>query len=219
MPAARPIRVLVVDDHALFRKAVIQLLCSAPDLALAGEAGSGLEAIQQATALRPDVILLDLRMPEMDGLEATRRIKAVCPDARIVILTASTSDDSLFEALRSGAQGYLLKDVDPEIFFQTVQAVARGEASLPGPLAAKVLAEFARPAGRSPNNGAGPALNPREQEFLALVAHGKTNKEIATALGIAERTVKNHVKYLLEKLGLENRVQVATYAVRTGLAE
>jgi DNA-binding NarL/FixJ family response regulator len=216
MNAPRPIRLLLVEDHVLFRTALIHLLQSEPGFELAGEAQSGPEAVQQATTVRPDVILMDLRLPAMDGLEATRRIIAVWPEARIVILTASESDDTLFEAIRSGAQGYLLKDVDAESLFQTVKAVARGEASLPGPLAAKVLAEFARPAGRAPVGSPGQRLSRREQEILGFVAEGKSNKEIAAALAIAENTVKSHLKSILAKLHLENRVQAATYALRQG---
>jgi len=159
---------------------------------------------------------MDLRLPEMDGLEATRRIIAMWPEARIVILTASESDDALFEAIRSGAHGYLLKDVDAAIFFQTVRAVARGEASLSGPLAAKVLAEFARPAARAPRGNPGERLSPRETEILGFLAQGKSNKEIAAALTLTENTVKSHLKSILAKLQLENRVQAATYALRHG---
>jgi len=218
MTVPQPIRVLVVEDHLLFRKALIQLLRSEPGFEVASEAGNGREALQQATALRPDVILMDIGLPEMDGLEATRRIKAVWPEARILILTASESDAALFEAIRCGAQGYLLKEIDAETFYRTVRAVARGEAYLPGPLAAKVLAEFARPATLGPPDGRpAPRLNPREMEVLELVTQGKSNKEIAAALDIAENTVKNHLKNILEKLHLENRVQAATFAIREGL--
>jgi DNA-binding NarL/FixJ family response regulator len=218
MTGQRPIRVLLVEDHALFRKAVAQLLRTQPDFELVGEAESGPEALQQATAVMPDVILMDIRLPEMDGLEATRRVKALHPNVRIVILTASDADDTLFEAIRSGAQGYLLKEVDAETFFRTVRAVARGEAYLPGPLAAKVLAEIARPAGQASLGSPGPPrLSPREETVLELVAQGKTNKEIASAVSLAENTVKNHLRNILEKLHLENRVQAATYALRKGL--
>jgi len=216
MNAPRPIRVLLVEDQVLFRTALIHLLQSDPGFELAGEAGNGREALQQATAVRPDVILMDLRLPEMDGLEATRRIIAMWPEARIVILTASESDDALFEAIRSGAHGYLLKDVDAAIFFQTVRAVARGEASLSGPLAAKVLAEFARPAARAPRGNPGERLSPRETEILGFLAQGKSNKEIAAALTLTENTVKSHLKSILAKLHVENRVQAATYALRHG---
>jgi DNA-binding NarL/FixJ family response regulator len=218
MTDPRRIRVLVVEDHVLFRKALIQLLRSGPDFEVAGEAGNGREALQQATALRPDVTLMDLGLPEMDGLEATRRIKAAWPEARIVILTASDADEMLFEAIRSGAQGYLLKEVDAETFHRTLRAVARGEAYLPGSLAAKVLAEFARPAGTGGAAGRNASLlSLREEEVLENIALGKTNKEIAAILGIAENTVRNHLRHILKKLHLTNRVQVAAYAVRMGL--
>ena len=217
MTGPHPIRVLLVEDHALFRRAVARLLVTEPDFEIVGEAGSGPEAVQQATTVRPDVILMDLRLPGMDGLEATRRIKAILPDARIVILTASDADDTLFEAIRSGAQGYLLKEVDAETFFRTVRAVARGEAYLPGPQAAKVLSEFARSGGQDPRDSPRPRLSPREEEVLGLVVQGKSNKEIAATISVAENTVKNYLKNILEKLRLENRVQAATYALQTGL--
>lgn len=219
MTGQRPIRVLLVEDHALFRKAVAQLLRSEPDVELAGEAANGPEAIRQAVAGNPDIILMDIALPEMDGLETTRRIKALLPETRVVMLTASDADDMLFEALRSGAQGYLLKEVDAETLIRTVRAVMRGEAYLPGPLAAKVLAEFARPASRPVGDSPSPALSPREEAVLEHVAHGKSNKEIAAVLGVAENTVRNHLRHILRKLHLANRVQAATYALRQGIAD
>ena len=219
MTGQRPIRVLLVEDHALFRKAVAQLLRSEPDVELAGEAANGPEAIRQAVAGNPDIILMDNALPEMDGLETTRRIKALLPETRVVMLTASDADDMLFEALRSGAQGYLLKEVDAETLIRTVRAVGKGEAYLPGPLAAKVLAEFARPASRPVGDSPSPVLSPREEAVLEHVAHGKSNKEIAAVLGVAENTVRNHLRHILRKLHLANRVQAATYALRQGLAD
>ncbi len=217
MTGQRPIRVLLVEDHALFRKAVAQLLRSEPDVELAGEAANGPEAIRQAVAGTPDIILMDIALPEMDGLETTRRIKALLPETRVVMLTASDADDMLFEALRSGAQGYLLKEVDAETLIRTVRAVMRGEAYLPGPLAAKVLEALSRPPVRAPLGDSEPLLSPREEEILALVAQGRSNKEIAAIVSVAENTVKNHLKNVLEKLHLENRVQAATYALQKGL--
>ena len=211
MSAPRRIRVLVVDDHLLFRKAMASLLGAEADFAVVGEAGTGQEALQQAMAVRPDIILMDIVMPAMDGLEATRRIKAVLPDARIVMLTISDSDEHLFAAIQAGAQGYLLKDIDAHTFFHTVRAVARGEAFLTGPMAAKVFQEFAR---HGPRRAApdGP-LSPREWQVLALVAQGMPNKEIAATLSLAVHTVKAHLRHILDKLQVENRVQAAAYVL------
>ncbi len=214
-----PIRVLLVDDHALFRKGVADLLASEPEFELVGEAGDGSRAVEMARELMPDVILMDISMPGIDGLEATRRIKAEMPYVRIVILTVSESDNSLFEAIKSGAQGYLLKNVQPEALLSTVSAVFRGEASISGAMAARLLQDLARESRPASPPPAPPVarLTQREQEVLRLVAQGKSNKEIASALDIAENTVKNHLKNILEKLHLENRVQAATFALRQQL--
>jgi len=213
-----PIRVLLADDHVLFRKGVADLLAAEPDFELVGEAGDGTRAVEMARELMPDVILMDISMPGMDGLEATRRIKAELPYVRIVILTVSESDHSLFDAIKSGAQGYLLKNVQPQALLNTLSGVVRGEASISGAMAARLLQDLARdsrPAAPSP--APPPRLTQREQEVLGLVAQGKSNKEIASALDIAENTVKNHLKNILEKLHLENRVQAATFALRREL--
>jgi DNA-binding NarL/FixJ family response regulator len=211
--------VLLVDDHVLFRKGVADLLANEPEFELVGEAGDGLRAVEMARELMPDVILMDISMPGIDGLEATRRIKEEIPYVRIVILTVSESDHSLFEAIKSGAQGYLLKNVQPQALLSTLGGVVRGEASISGAMAARLLQDLAResrPA--SPPPAPVPRLTQREQEVLGLVAQGKSNKEIASALDIAENTVKNHLKNILEKLHLENRVQAATFALRQRLS-
>jgi DNA-binding NarL/FixJ family response regulator len=213
-----PIRVLLVDDHALFRKGVADLLASEPEFELVGEAADGIRAVEMARELMPDVILMDISMPGIDGLEATRRIKAEIPYVRIVILTVSESDHSLFDAIKSGAQGYLLKNVQPQALLNTVGGVFRGEASISGAMAARLLQDLARePRPPSPPPSPAARLTQREQEVLRLVAQGKSNKEIASALSIAENTVKNHLKNILEKLHLENRVQAATFALRREL--
>jgi len=213
------IRVLLVDDHALFRKGVADLLANEPGFELVGEAADGLQAVEMARELMPDVILMDISMPGIDGLEATRRIKAEMPYVRIVILTVSESDRSLLEAIKSGAQGYVLKSVQPEALLGTLSGVVRGEASISGAMAARLLQDLARePHPAAPPPTPVPRLTQREQEVLGLVAQGKSNKEIASALDIAENTVKNHLKNILEKLHLENRVQAATFALRRELA-
>ena len=201
------IRVLLVDDHPLFRKGIASLLSSEPGFEVLGEASDGQEAIEKARDLMPDVILMDISMPGVNGLEATQRIKQEIPYVRIVILTVSDEDQNLFEAIKSGAQGYLLKKIEPQTLFQTLRGVLEGEAPLSRVMATKLLAEFARQrrAASEPRTPTA-TLTEREKEVLGLLAAGKTNKEIAGALGIAENTVKNHLKNILEKLHLENRV-------------
>lgn len=218
MTPGPPIRVLVVDDHTLFRKGVVSLLAGEPGFEVVGEAVDGLDACQQAEACRPDLVLLDLSMPRCDGLEATRRLRAACPSLTIVILTALEDDENLFEAVRCGAQGYLLKRIEPEALFANLRGVMRGEASISRVMAAKIMGEFTR---RTTQPPAPPpvALTPRETRILTLVAQGKSNKEIAAELALAENTVKNHMKNILEKLHVENRIQAATYAIRGGLAK
>jgi DNA-binding NarL/FixJ family response regulator len=212
------IRVLVVDDHALFRKGIVSLLSAEAGFEVAGEAANGREAIEKARDLMPDIVLMDLSMADVDGLEATRRIKAELPHVRIVILTVEEAEQNLFEAVKNGAQGYLLKKIEPRALFDTLRGVARGEASISRLMAAKLMGEFSRQANRAGSGADGsPALSPREHEVLGFVAQGKSNKEIAVAVGVAENTVKNHLKNILEKLHLENRVQAATYALRQGL--
>ena len=211
-------RVLLVDDHALFRHGVAAVLRAAGGFTVVGEATNGDEAVAKAAALQPDVVLMDLAMPGTGGVEATRCIRTANPSARIVILTVSEDDRDLFEAIRAGAQGYLLKKVEPEELVRTLRGVAQGEAFVTPSLAARIIGDFTRRAGTEP---AGPSarLSPREREVLELLTRGAVNKEIAAALGISENTVKNHLKSIMEKLQLENRVQVAAYALRTGLVK
>jgi DNA-binding NarL/FixJ family response regulator len=211
------IRVLLADDHALFRRGVASLLSAESDFEVVGEAADGRQALEMTRELMPDVILMDISMPVLDGLAATRLIKAEVPYVRIVILTASDGDQNLFEAVKSGAQGYLLKAIAPQALYDTLRGVVQGEAPVSRVMAARLLDEFARQA-RTPASAAA-ELTAREAEVLQLVARGKSNKEIAAALAIAENTAKNHLKNILEKLHLENRVQAATYAMRKGLVD
>ncbi len=215
-----PIRVLVVDDHPLFRKGVASLLAAEAGFEVVGEASNGQEAIEKAREFMPDVILMDISMPGVNGMEATQRIKQEFPYVRIVILTVSDEDQHLFDAIKHGAQGYLLKKIDPQTLFRTLRGAVAGEAPLSRSMATKLLAEFARQSrrGAQPPAPTG-TLTEREKEVLGLLAAGKTNKELAEALAIAENTVKNHLKNILEKLHLENRVQAATYAIREGLVQ
>jgi len=213
-----PIRLLLVDDHPLFRKGVASLLTSRDDIELVGEASDGLEALEKARELMPDVILMDIWMPRCDGLEATRLIMKEMPYVKIVMLTVSDDDQSLFEAIKCGAQGYLLKNLEPEDLFELLRGVLRGEAPISRAMASRILSEFARQArGEVGIQDVDGGLTQREREVLRLVAEGRTNKEIAALLYITENTVKNHLRNILEKLHLRNRVQAAVYAIREGL--
>jgi len=211
------IRVLLADDHALFRRGVANLLAAEGGFDVVGEAVDGHQALEMARELMPDVVLMDISMPGMDGLEATRRIKAEIPYVRIVILTASDGERSLFEAVKSGAQGYILKKIEPQALYGTLRGVVRGEAPMSRVMAARLLEEFSRQAREPAPATLAAELTTREREVLEHVTRGRSNKEIAAALTIAENTVKNHLKNILEKLHLKNRVQAATYALRQGL--
>lgn len=214
------IRVLVTDDHPLFRKGIASLLAAEPGFEVVGEASNGAEAIEKAREFMPDLILMDISMPGVNGLEATRRIKQEFPYVRIVILTVSDEDQNLFEAIKHGAQGYLLKKIDPQTLFRTLRGAVAGEAPLSQSMATKLLAEFARQSQRGAQSPTPTGtLTEREKEVLRLLAAGMTNKEIGGTLKIAENTVKNHLRNILEKLHLENRVQAATYAIREGLVQ
>jgi len=215
--AMERIRVMLVDDHALFRKGVASLLAACPDIEVVGEADDGAQALAKVADLMPDLILMDIQMPGMDGLEATRRIKAEHPYAKIVMLTVAEEDRSLFEAIKAGAQGYLLKKIDPQEFLAMVRGVSRGEAPISRAVAARILGEFGRRVqGPQPEEPAG-KLTPREREVLQLLTQGNTNKEIGNVLCVSENTVKNHLKNILAKLHLQNRVQAAAFALREGI--
>lgn len=215
-----PTRVLLVDDHVLFRKGLANLLSSHEYIEVVGEASNGEEALEQAHQLMPDLILMDIQMPVCDGLRTTQLIKQEMPYVKIVMLTVSDDDKSLFDAIKVGAQGYLLKNMEPEELFDMLAGVARGEAAISRKMAAKILDEFAVLSRRTePSQVVSPVgnLSAREKEVLELVVKGATNKEIARDLCITENTVKNHLRNILEKLHLENRVQAAAFAVREGI--
>ena len=215
------IRVLLVDDHVLFRKGLAGLLRLRPEFEVVGEAGDGQEALDRARELEPDLILMDINMPNVDGLEATRMIKAELPQIRLVMLTVSEDEQDLYEAIRSGAQGYLLKNLRPEALFEMLQDAVRGEAPISPGIAAKILEELGRgrPREREDTDGDASALTTRERQILGLVVDGASNRDIAQQLGITEGTVKNHLHHILEKLHLENRVQITAYALRRGLIQ
>jgi len=213
------VRVLLADDHALFRAGIASLL-QAGGHEVVGEAGNGVEALERTRELRPDLVLMDITMPRCGGLEATRLIKAEMPEVKIVIVTVSQDDADLFEAVKSGAEGYLLKDMSNDEFERTLDGIAEGEAPLSQGLATKILEEFARVArGGGDTEGNRDTLTDREQEVLQLVTEGKTNREIAAELFIAESTVNFHMKNILSKLHLRNRAEAVAYALRSGLVE
>jgi NarL family two-component system response regulator LiaR len=210
-----PIRVLIVDDHLVVRTGIRALLSPEPDIVVVGEARDGAEAVAEALRLEPDVILMDLVMPHMDGIVAIERILSNQPSARILVLTSFEADDKIFPAIRAGALGYTLKDFGPAELVRAIERVYRGESSLHPAIARKVLQELAQPPRRPPT---GEPLTERELAVLRLIAHGHSNQEIAAALGIGEGTVRVHVSNILSKLHLASRTQAALYALREGLA-
>jgi NarL family two-component system response regulator LiaR len=225
---ASAIRVLVVDDHAIVRDGICALLATKRDIEVVGEAGNGKEAVSQAQSLQPDVILMDLMMPVMDGIEAIHRIVAQRPGARILVLTSFAADDKVFPAIKAGAMGYLLKDSESETLVRAIHQVYRGESSLHPKIARKLLQELSSPPQPPPTPAAPPVgaldespvdpLTEREVEVLKLVARGWSNREIADQLVIVEGTVRAHVSNILSKLHLVSRTQATLYALREGLA-
>ncbi|MDP2731100.1 MAG: response regulator transcription factor [Dehalococcoidales bacterium] len=209
-------RVLLADDHELVRNGIASLL-KANNIKVVGEASDGLEALEKARDLKPDVILMDIKMPRCNGLEATRLIKTEMPQIKIIILTVSTEDDDLFEAVRSGAEGYILKNIRAKEFISLLSGVVGGQAALSPTLAARIMEEFARlntaPAEPAPES----RLTERETDILRLVVTGALNKQIALELGITENTVKYHLRNIMAKLHLNNKAQVAAYAVSKGI--
>jgi DNA-binding NarL/FixJ family response regulator len=218
-------RILLADDHGLFLEG-LQNLLRAGGYQVVGAAHDGLEALQLARALHPDVILMDVRMPDCDGLTATRLIQAELPEIKIVMLTTSAEDADLFEAIKSGASGYLLKNLEPNELFDYLAGLGRGEAPLSRELSARVLREFARQAAALdeqaasglPGGPPGPDLSPRQREILALVTAGQSYKQVGAMLNLSEHTVKYHMGEILERLHLRSRAEVVAYALRSGLA-
>jgi DNA-binding NarL/FixJ family response regulator len=218
-----PIRTLIVDDHALFRRGLEMVLDAEPDIELVGEASDGAEAVQKAGEYLPDIVLMDIRMPRSNGIEACRAMKEVAPSARIIILTISDEEEDLFEAIRAGASGYLLKDIPLDEVAETVRAVHGGQSLINPSMAGKLLTEFASLARRDDEERAqqvpAPRLTEREMQVLKLVARGMNNRDIAKELFISENTVKNHVRNILEKLQIHSRMEAVMVAVREKLIE
>ena len=219
-----PIRVLIADDHALFRRGLEMVLQGEAGLELVGQASDGQEAVQLASEVVPDVVLMDIRMPKITGIEAARQMKEVAPSAKIVILTISDEDDDLFEAIRAGASGYLLKDIPLDELADSVRAVHGGQSLINPSMAGKLLTEFATLARRDSEDepakhAPAPKLTDREMEVLRLVARGLNNRDIAKELFISENTVKNHVRNILEKLQIHSRMEAVMIAVREKLIE
>ena len=209
------IRILIVDDHAVVREGLRALIEVNPEMELAGEAADGVEAVQKARSLQPDVILLDLVMPRKGGIEAISEIKEENPNARILVLTSFAEDDKVFPAIKAGALGYLLKDSSARELLQAIRDVYRGEPTMHPTIARKLMRELQRPPELPPTEE---PLTVREVEILRLVAQGLSNQEIADVLVISERTVRTHVTNILTKLHLANRTQAALYALREKLA-
>jgi two-component system, NarL family, response regulator LiaR len=208
-----PIRVLLVDDHAVVREGLRTFLELQEGMEVVGEAEDGEQALTEAERLRPDVILMDLVMPVLDGVGAMRELRQKRPSCRVIVLTSFAEDDRLLPAIQAGAAGYLLKNVQPKELARAVRAAHAGEALLDPSIAARLVEAIAQPAGEEPRD----ELTPREREVLELIGRGLSNKRIALELGVSEKTVKTHVGHLLHKLGVADRTQAALHAVRSGL--
>ena len=218
-----PIRTLIVDDHALFRRGLEIVLVTESDIEVVGQAGDGAEAVDKASEFLPDVVLMDVKMPRSSGIEACRAIKDVAPSAKIIILTMSDEEEDLFEAIRAGASGYLLKDIPLDEVAEAVRAVHGGQSLISPSMAGKLLTEFAALARRDqeepPQEVPAPKLTDREMQVLKLVARGMNNRDIAKELFISDNTVKNHVRNILEKLQIHSRMEAVMVAVREKLIE
>ena len=220
MPESEPVRILLVDDQPLFRGAIAALIAELDDMVVVGEAENGLDAVEKARLLLPDLVVMDVEMPVMNGVEAVRLIREQLSTVKVIMLTVSEADDHVFDAIRFGAHGYLLKDLRPEQLYDMIRSVMRNETPLSPAIAGRLLNEIQSGATKRSSPTAppqGPSVTRRELETLQLVAEGLSNKEIGKRLSITEGTVKNHVHNALEKLHMENRIQAAAYIVRQGL--
>jgi NarL family two-component system response regulator LiaR len=213
---SEPIRLLIVDDHELVRQGFVAMMSVEPAFEVVGQAADGVEAVELAHSLQPDVILLDLAMPRMDGIEAAREIKSQNPGARILVITSFAEDEKVYQVVKAGALGYLLKDSSPEALMRAIDDVYEGRLSLHPDIALKLIDELNRPSDQLPTED---PLTQREVEVLVLVAKGLSNQEIGERLVVTERTVSAHVSNILGKLHLANRTQAALYALREGLTD
>lgn len=214
---AEKIRILLADDHTVLRQGMAQVLNSQPDMTVIAQARNGLEAVELAQKHQPDIVLLDINMPELDGVMAAQRITAELPKTRIIILTMYRRDDYVFEAIKVGASGYLLKEVELDDLLEAIRTVAQGGAVIDPAIAMRVLAELRQP--KKATKPTEPSLNERDLEVLRLLVEGLTNQDIANRLSISEKTVRNRLSLIFRKLHLENRTQAALYALKEGLAE
>jgi two-component system, NarL family, response regulator LiaR len=210
------IRILIVEDHGIVRRGLRLLISNAPDMEVVGEAANGIEGLEQVEALNPDLILMDLQMPRMTGIEAIREIKKRHPEMKILVLTSFADDENVFPAIKGGASGYLLKDSLPAELMDAIRAISQGRPSLHPVIAEKLMRELSNPE-TPPAHGE--RLTPREVEVLRLIAVGNSNHEIAEKLVVSERTVSTHIGSILSKLHLTNRTQAALYAVKEGLVD
>lgn len=211
------IRVLLVDDHPLMAMALRHYLVTEPDIVVVGEASNGLVAVERVAETRPDIVLMDLRMPVLDGVEATRRIVAAHPDVQVLVVTTFTTDDYVIDALKAGAMGYVLKDMSPEAILDAIRTVHSGDAVIAPAIAHRLVSEIQRPGRRRRDDALAAELSERETEVLQLVGQGMTNAEVASRLFISEATVKSHVSRLMVKLDVGNRVALVIRAVQRGI--
>lgn len=209
------ISVLIVDDHAIVRQGLRTYLDLQPDMQVVGECADGRQALELVRNLVPDVVLMDLVMPNMDGVEATRAVTSMSPSTRVIVLTSFSEDEQVFASIKAGAQGYLMKDVLPQELVRAIRTVHRGEAQLDPEIARKLMHEFSNPQPTTPKHD----LTERELEVLRLISQGKSNKEISEDLVLSEKTVKTHVSNILQKLHLSDRTQAAVFALRQRIVE
>jgi two-component system, NarL family, response regulator LiaR len=216
---SKPIKVMVVDDHAIVRQGLRYYLSMQMDMEVVGESSDGQEAVDQAARLKPDVVLMDMIMPVMNGIEATERLKRSLPSAKVIMLTTFSDQEQVVSAIRAGAQGYLLKDTDPVDIAEAIRGVQDGRPQLHPSVTTQLMAHLAAPQPEAAPEARVDALTAREVDVLRLIAKGYSNKEIAAACDITEKTAKTHVSHILGKLGLADRTQAALFAVKQGIAE